>query len=77
MLVLLLIPMIAASIGVLAYRGISNSSSVGIIGGADGPTAIYVAQTFNPWYILGGAIAVLLLLLALIGFIVYRKKKRQ
>ncbi len=77
MLVFILIPIIAVSIGFWGFTGMSHSASIGIIGGADGPTAIYISQIVNPWLIILGGIGVLLLLLALVGFIVYRKKKRQ
>ena len=48
-------------------------SSIGIIGGADGPTAILVAYPHDFWkYIVGAAVAVI----AIIALIIRRKKKK-
>lgn len=41
------------------------SLSTGIIGGADGPTAIFVSGKPNPSVLLGGAVAVVLVVLAI------------
>lgn len=46
--------------------------STGIIGGADGPTAIFVSSTLNPiWYVVGAVIVIA----AVVGFIIWRKKR--
>jgi len=59
-----------------ATGSITQAGSIAVIGGADGPTAIYVAHTVNPLLpIILGGIAVLLLL-AMAGAILYRKKHR-
>ena len=50
-----------------------NNSSIGIIGGADGPTQIYVTTHFN-WYALAAAI---LVVAALAVFIIRVIKKRK
>ena len=48
-------------------------SSIGIIGGADGPTAIFVSYPNDPWkYIAGAAVIVI----AAIALIIYKKKKK-
>lgn len=48
-------------------------SSIGVIGGADGPTAIFVAYPHDFWkYIVGAAVIVI----AVVATIVFRKKKR-
>ena len=52
----------------------SKSASIGIIGGADGPTAIFVTSGLNRQSICGwiGAIAVA----ALVAVIIWRRKKK-
>ena len=48
-------------------------SSIGIIGGADGPTAIFVAYPNDLWkYIAGAAVIVI----AIIALIIHKKKKK-
>lgn len=70
----------------LAYRGLPglllmlfnksyNAASVGVIGGADGPTAIFV--TTNTTAFLTAGIYVLLLLMGILGFIALRKINRK
>lgn len=52
------------------------SSSVGIIGGADGPTSIYItAQSFNPWWYLLPAL--LLIAIGVAGFILLGRLKNR
>ena len=53
----------------------AESSSIGIIGGADGPTAIFVTSNINWLYICGfiGIIAVAILVVIFI----YRNKKKK
>lgn len=49
--------------------------SVGIIGGADGPTSIFVSGNFSPW-VIGAVIAVVAALaVGCVLFIRKRKKK--
>lgn len=48
--------------------------SVGVIGGADGPTAIFISRNFLPWTI-GAVIAVAALAVGCVLFIRKRKKK--
>ena len=52
----------------------SEASNIGIIGGADGPTAIFVSSNINWLYICGliGVIAAVL-----VAFVIYRKKKNK
>ena len=70
----------------LAYRGLPglllmlfnksyNAASVGVIGGADGPTAIFV--TTNTTAFPAAGIYVLLLLMGIIGFFALRKISRK
>lgn len=71
----------------LAYRGLpglllmlfnkaNNASSVGIIGGADGPTAIFVTTSPDALlYSLG--MSALLLIMGVVGFFALRKLKRK
>lgn len=68
-----------AAIGIiLAGFGISakmkGAASIGIIGGADGPTAIFVAGKVSDGFSLG--IIILGILLILLGILVYRKIKK-
>lgn len=49
--------------------------SVGIIGGADGPTAIFVSPNFSPWVI--GAVIVGVAALAVGCVLFIRKQKRK
>ncbi len=49
-----------------------TAQSVGIIGGADGPTAIFITGSLPVWQILGAAAAILIL-----GILVYKKKGRK
>lgn len=51
-----------------------SPASVGIIGGADGPTTIFVATSITPWHILA-AVAALAGVVALIVYCVRKKKK--
>lgn len=70
----------------LAYRGLPglllmlfnksyNAASVGVIGGADGPTAIFVTTNTTAFPTAG--IYVLLLLMGILGFIALRKINRK
>ena len=73
------IAVIVAVIGIiLAGFGISSkikgASSVGIIGGADGPTAIFVAGKVGDGFSLG--IILLGIVLMVDGILVYRKMKK-
>ena len=49
--------------------------SLGIIGGADGPTAIFVSCNFSPWAIGAVIAAVAALVAGCVLFIRKRKKK--
>ena len=73
------IAVIVAVIGIiLAGFGISakikGASSVGIIGGADGPTAIFVAGKVGDGFSLG--IILLGIILVIVGVLIYRKTKK-
>ena len=67
----------------LAYKGLlrlllvlfnkAYNSSVGIIGGADGPTAIYVTSNASP----AMGIYILLLVMGLVGFLALRKLSKK
>lgn len=48
-----------------------DSSSVGIIGGADGPTAIFITKNVFPWAKLG----LIALLLIVVSVVIYFNKK--
>ena len=44
-------------------------SSIGVIGGADGPTRVFVSGPVWPWVVFGAAAV------ALVGFLIVRKKR--
>ncbi len=61
---------------VIAYmltRG--EAASIGIIGGADGPTAIFVSTTVAPAYNI--IVPLILLILGMVGFYLLCHKKRK
>ena len=57
----------------LAFLLAPEAASIGIIGGADGPTAIFVTSRFSPqftqWLLVCG------LVLGIVGFLLLRKPK--
>lgn len=53
--------------------GVALPASVGIIGGADGPTVIYITGSFSPWL----AVAAVLGLAALAAALIFWKKRRK
>ena len=53
----------------------SEATSIGIIGGADGPTAIFVTSNVN-WLSIGGLIAAILVIV-LVVLTIYRHKKKK
>ena len=54
----------------------ANYASIGIIGGADGPTAVFVTTTANGIYATV-ALYSILLLTSILGFLILRKLKRK
>ena len=52
-----------------------EAASIGIIGGADGPTAVFITSDPN-WLHIYGLIG-LIALIILVAFIIYRKKKSR
>lgn len=70
----------------LAYRGLPGlllmlfnktyNASIGIIGGADGPTAIFVTTTGNGIHATMG-LYIILLLTGILGFFILRKLKQK
>lgn len=52
----------------------SDAAAVGIIGGADGPTAIYIA-TKNSWWDI--VVPIVVVILIIIGLIIYFKKRKR
>jgi len=71
----------------LAYKGLAglllalfnkaHNASVGIIGGADGPTAIFVTTNPNAQFFPSAGIYVLLLAMGIVGFLALRKIKKD
>ena len=60
---------------VMCLVGCNNeASSIGIIGGADGPTAIFVTSNINWLYVCGFIGIVVAILVALF---IYRNKKKK
>ena len=71
-----LIAFVLASVCVLSLIGCSSeSASVGIIGGADGPTAIFVASNIN-WLFVCGFIGIIVVAI-LVALFIYRNKKKK
>ena len=66
----------AASILMMLLGRPGNDSSIGIIGGADGPTAIFVTSSTDT-LMYRFALYGLLLILGIIGFVVLGKLKRK
>lgn len=70
----------------LAYRGLTGlllmlfnkayNASIGIIGGADGPTAIFVSTSRNGMHATMG-LYIILLLTGILGFFILRKLKQK
>jgi hypothetical protein len=56
-----------------AMKTILSNADIGIIGGADGPTAIFIARSAFPWFL----IAALLLLLAVAYFAMRRAARKK
>ena len=53
----------------------SESASIGIIGGADGPTAIFVTSNINWMYVCG--FVVIIVVAILVALFIYRNKKKK
>ena len=71
-----LIAFVLALVCVLSLIGCSSeSASVGIIGGADGPTAIFVTSNIN-WLYVCGFIGIIVVAIWVALFI-YRNKKKK
>ncbi len=58
----------------LLLAGCSKESSVGIIGGADGPTAVFVTSSGNGWLLAGLVLAVAAIVAAIILFLKDKRK---
>ena len=59
------------------FNKANNAASIGIIGGADGPTAIFVTSATRDTALPSEAIYILLLIMGLIGFSALRKIKND
>jgi len=64
----------AAVIASCVYITESNSSAIGIIGGADGPTSVLVASSPSSFPLIFGILAIILLAAAIL-ILIYKKKK--
>ena len=70
----------------IAYKGLpglllmlfnkANNASIGIIGGADGPTAVFVTTSGNGFHATIG-LYILLLITGILGFLILRKLKQK
>ena len=70
------IALVLALVCVLSLIGCSSeSASVGIIGGADGPTAIFVTSNIN-WLYVCGFIGIIVVAI-LVALFIYRNKKKK
>ena len=52
-----------------------NASSVGVIGGADGPTAIFVTSSVQSWF--QYVLAVLMIVVGIVGFVKLRNPESK
>ncbi len=67
---------VLASVCVFGLVGCSSeSASIGIIGGADGPTAIFVSSNINQLYICG--FITIIAVAVLVAFFIRRNKKKK
>lgn len=64
----------AALTGCAALWNRGEAGSIGIIGGADGPTAVFVTTNFSP---LGWGVAGLLLLAVIAGVVLFIRSRRK
>ncbi len=70
------IALVLASVCVFGLVGCSSeSSSIGIVGGADGPTAIFVSSNINRLYICG--VIAIIVVAVLVALFIYRNKKKK
>ena len=60
--------------GVLLALTMPKAATIGIIGGADGPTAIFVTSKFSPT--LMGILSLMGLIVGIVGFILTGKRKK-
>ena len=71
---------VAACIGVVVYTFSQipqNTPSIGIIGGADGPTVAFITwKSGLNWVLLTGGILILLILLLVAGVAIYKSRKK-
>lgn len=60
---------------VLLFSGCikNDATNIGIIGGADGPTAIFLAITLRPYIIF----LAILLIAIIIGILIYKKRNKK
>lgn len=70
-----LISLVLFSVIAFCITGCGNSSSIGIIGGADGPTAIFLSSNINWLGILGLIGATVAVIIAVL--IIHRNKKKK
>ena len=71
-----LIAFVLALVCVLSLIGCSSeSASVGIIGGADGPTAIFVTSNIN-WLYVCGFISIIVVAIW-VALIIYRNRNKK
>lgn len=66
---------ILSACGILFLTGCQESSSIGIIGGADGPTAIFVASVPSSGWVWALAAGVFAAVVILVTVIIRRKRK--
>lgn len=50
------------------------SSSIGVIGGADGPTAVFTTGGLSPALVLGGGILIIVAIVVLVKFLSKKEK---
>lgn len=50
------------------------TSSIGVIGGADGPTAVFITDGLSPALVLGGGILIIVAIVVLVKFLSKKEK---
>ena len=61
----------------LLFNKVNKASTIGIIGGADGPTAVFVTSKVRDSGLPPEAMYIVLMLMGILGFFALRKIKQQ
>lgn len=66
-----------AGLLLVLFNKVYNAASIGVIGGADGPTAIFVTTNPNTQFFPSAGIYALLLAMGIVGFIALSRLKKE